>query len=63
VVVFVFYEGYFKNGYLGVGVFFVISGYLITKIIYDEIVVGEFSVKNSTLGGVKGYSSEMDVNP
>lgn len=45
VMVFIFHGGYFENGYLGVGIFFVISGYLITKIIYDEIVVGEFSVK------------------
>lgn len=31
------------SGYLGVDIFFVISGYLITKIIYREMMNGEFS--------------------
>lgn len=34
----------FDGGYLGVDVFFVISGYLITAIILDELAQGEFSL-------------------
>ena len=34
----------FDGGYLGVDVFFVISGYLITSILYDEMVQGKFSI-------------------
>lgn len=36
--------GWISGGYLGVDVFFVISGYLITNIIYKEIQLGEFSL-------------------
>lgn len=35
---------WFKGGYLGVDIFFVISGYLITTILYDDMVRGRFSI-------------------
>ena len=34
----------FSGGYVGVDVFFVISGYLITGIIYSDIASGRFSI-------------------
>jgi peptidoglycan/LPS O-acetylase OafA/YrhL len=36
----------FSGGYVGVDVFFVISGYLITSIVYREIIAGSFSMTN-----------------
>jgi len=36
----------FTGGYIGVDIFFVISGYLITTIIIDELAQNKFSIKN-----------------
>jgi len=36
----------FKGGYVGVDIFFVISGYLITSIIIHELEHGRFSLLN-----------------
>ncbi len=48
-----FHFGYLPNGYLGVDVFFVISGYLITGIIYHEIAENRFSMVNFYLRRVR----------
>jgi peptidoglycan/LPS O-acetylase OafA/YrhL len=37
---------YLKAGYLGVDIFFVISGYLITRIVYTEFISGKYSFIN-----------------
>lgn len=42
--VILFHLGYLKSGYLGVDVFFVISGFLITGIIYSSANKNEFSI-------------------
>lgn len=44
--VIVFHLGYLPNGFLGVDVFFVISGYLITKIIFAQCNGKQFSLIN-----------------
>ena len=40
------------GGYLGVDIFFVISGYLITSIILRELTKGDFSLLNFLLEAV-----------
>ncbi len=48
-----FHFGILTKGYLGVDVFFVISGYLITSIIYKEIEKGSFSFKEFYLRRIR----------
>jgi peptidoglycan/LPS O-acetylase OafA/YrhL len=43
--VIIFHFGYLPNGYLGVDIFFVISGFLITGLIYEECKETQFSIR------------------
>lgn len=46
VIVFHYYPSLCPNGYIGVDIFFVISGYLITNIIIDGVGLSKFSLIN-----------------
>lgn len=48
-----FHMGFLPNGYLGVDVFFVISGYLITRLIHTEITGGNFTLMGFYLRRVR----------
>lgn len=43
VVVFHIDSSFFPNGFIGVDIFFVISGYLISRLIYNDLIEGTFS--------------------
>lgn len=45
-----FHAGYLPKGFLGVDVFFAISGFFITKLIYGQINDGNFSITEFYLG-------------
>jgi peptidoglycan/LPS O-acetylase OafA/YrhL len=51
--VILFHFGYLPNGYLGVDVFFVISGFLITGLLYTECKEQRFSIKNFYLRRIR----------
>ncbi len=53
VLIFHFFPSKFPLGYLGVDLFFVISGYLITCILIDELDTGSFSFRSFYIRRVK----------
>lgn len=57
-----FHFGFFPNGYLGVDVFFVISGYLITTIVYREATLDSFSVVDFYIRRIRRIIPLVAVN-
>jgi len=53
IAVILFHFGQLPNGFLGVDIFFVISGYLITKLIYLASIVNKFSIVDFYLRRVR----------
>lgn len=53
VAVIAFHMGFLPNGYLGLDVFFVISGYLITRLIHTEMTSGHFTLTGFYLRRVR----------
>lgn len=53
VVAFHFNDYRVPNGFLGVDIFFVLSGYLITNVIYNEIKQNKFSFKDFYIRRIK----------
>lgn len=53
VIVYHFNKAWLPGGFLGVDIFFVISGFLITSIIFSEIKANEFSLKAFYLRRIK----------
>jgi peptidoglycan/LPS O-acetylase OafA/YrhL len=53
VVGFHFFPNWIFGGYIGVDIFFVISGYLITSIIYNQLLEKKFSIINFYIKRIK----------
>ncbi len=53
IAVLIFHLGHLPNGYLGVDIFFVISGYLITKILYLQAIGSNLRIKNFYLKRIR----------
>ena len=53
VVLYHYAPGSFPGGFVGVDVFFVISGYLITRLIHDAVIANKFSFANFYLRRVR----------
>ena len=51
--VILFHSGFYSNGYLGVDIFFVISGYVITKVLTRDFAKNEFSLTKFYIRRIK----------